>query len=597
MDNGKNAISRWILNGQVHNAPKDWQTAECLATFDKENVQASLSIDKFTFVLDEATQLLNHISTGLTGGVGITEGVPLKLELHNNINQVNVFDGYIDLADGVEINEFKHEVKAKLRLRDELYTLEEKLTAISLGYLESAVIGLFSNSDYTTLDYVVEKKINLLETIVTNIAIFIMTKELIDTIVKMTTNSGHAVAHGTGGLPLPSAPLSAIIWGIVETTIEIVYAALLLVAILKLITTLFSQLIPVRRKAKVLNIKTALIKIAAHLGYGFNSNILDLDTTYFLPSNFNYDGVNSLGVISQWVGNKKGIPASSDYGYQCIEFFEIVKKLFNGKFAIYNNAICFYNVDDLFWVQQSTFQMPSIREKIKQYNTDELKANRYLTFDVDYSDTWTIDNYLGTSYEVITNSQIVNDIKLKAIRGLDEIRFGVCLASRKDAISGFESFLHSLASTADGIITTLGGQAIFAQQISSSIGLMKIGTNNWTKPKILKLDSNNRLVLRSLWGSKYIYDTYYKGKSFVSTVNGLSHYGQKEVYHNVKIPFGLNNFVELINNSYFHDIDGSVGKITKCVYRFYSDYATIDYFKRKSYTNNLIETFVEPTNQ
>jgi len=590
---GKNAKSRWILNGNVINAPKEWQTAEALATFDNDAIQASISIDRFKFVNAEATALLNHISAGMSGGVGITEGIPFKVELLNNTNQRTIFDGMADLSDGVEINEFLNEVSCKLKLRDELLGLEEKLSALSFGYLEKQ-LHIFTALDYVSIPYIVHKKSNILDTIIISITLYMMTKELIENIKQLYNDAKNLAAHIAGGA---TGTLAGIIFSIISLIFEVIYAALLLAAILKLATNLFTQLIPFKRKAKALTFSTALSKVCSYLGYGFNSHITDLDVVCYIPSNFNYDSTTNLGIIDQLVGNKKGVPSSSDYGYNCVEFFELAKKLFNGKYAIVNGVVNFHNTDDPYWNQLSTYQLPSIRNQIKHYNTNELKANRYLTFDVDYADEWTIDDYEGTAFEAITSPIVINEAKLNQLKGLDEIRFGACLASKQIAESGFETFLKQLASTIDGMLTLFGGVAVFQQKFQGNIGTMKIATNNWTKPKVVKVDSNKKLVARSAWSAKYINNTYYIGRSFVATVNGLQNYGQKEVYQNVKIPFGLNDFVLLIQNSYLNLPDGSLGKITSCKYRFSADYAIIDYYIRRPYTTNLKEIYVEPTNQ
>lgn len=592
MPQGKNAISRWILDGQTINAPKEWQTAEALATFDNESVQASISIDKFTFVNAEATRLLQHIQNGMTGGVGIMEGIPFTVELHNQTNLKTIFNGMIGLSDGVEINEFSNQVITKLKLRDELFSLEEKVQSLSFGYLES--LGMFSNSSYTEIKYVVEKKNNVIEIIVSAIALYMMTKELIEVIYKLIEQVGHFVSLVAA---VPGGALGATVWAFVAIILNILYAALILLAILKLGSTLIDQLIPIKRTAKALKFRTAFQQICIHLGYTFQSNISDLDSVHYLPSNFSFDSTTQLGIIDNFVGNKKGIPSSSDYGYNCAEFFELAKKLFNGKYAIIDGKVCFYNVDDPFWNQYSTYQMPSVREKIKTYNTDELKANIYLTFDVDFSDEWTINNYTGTAYEVITKPQIINDTKLNRIVGLDEIRFGACLGNRKSEPYGLENFLHTLASKLDSITNTFGGSSNYESQIGDSVGLMKISTNNWSKPKVLKITTSKRLVPREQWSAKYIYNTYYLGKSFMATVNGMPNYGQKEVYRNIKIPFGLDDFVLLCQNSYFNLPDGTKGKVISCKYRFSADTAIVDYYIRKPYTTNLTQIYVEPSNQ
>lgn len=598
MANGKNAILRCLLDGVEIDAPVEWASTEVLATFDKDIEQGNLDVKTdYTFVLQGATMLRQRIASGMTGGVGITEGVPFKEELHNNANQVVVFDGMIDLTENCLIDEFSNKVTCKLKLRDELYSLEEKLQCLTFGYLEGE-LNLFTNSSYTDIQYIVQKKNNIIETIIMAVTLYIMTKELIDAIVKIVKDVGLVLADATGGIPMPTAIIAGIILGIVIIIIEILYAALLLIAIINLSSTLLNQLIPIKRKAKGITYKTAMSVVCTHLGYGFVSNINDLNVVCYIPSNYSFDTTTSLGILDQWKGNAKGIPSSSDYGYFCADFFEIARKLFKGKFAILNGAVHFHNVDDPFWITQSTYQMPQAREALKySYNLDELKANILLTHDVDFSDEFTIDDYQGNSYEVITTQIVSTDPKLVQVKGLEEIRFGVCMGSRKNEVTGFENFLLKLADVVDGIITTFGGQAQYVQMINTSVGLMRISTNNWTKPKVVKVDGNKRLVTRSLWSAKYIWETYYIGSSFCATVNGIPFYGQKKVFKNIKIGFGLNNFVELMQNSNFVLPNGSTGKITRLPYRFSSDSATIDYYIRTPFTKNLKETYIEPTNQ
>ena len=399
-----------------------------------------------------------------------------------------------------------------------------------------------------------------------------------------------------GGAPLPTAPIAAAIFGICLAILEIAYAIAMIISIIKVASALLDQLIPIKRKAKTLNLKKALEKVSNYLGWKFQSNISDLDSVYFLPSNFNWDVTDLKGIFADWRGTPKGIPNVTDYGYNCSEMFELAKKLFNGKYAVINGVLCFYNQDDLFWVQQSTFKMPSVRDKVKTYNTEELQASRLLSFECDYTDEHTVSNYQGTSYQVITNAIAVNNNNYKFIKGLEEIRFGLSLASRKDKPYAIETFLMDVAQIIDGLVNFFGGSSNFVGAIGNSVGLIVIGNNNYAKPKVIKIDSNKRLVDRNYWSSKYIYETYYRGKSFVETINNISNYGQKIVYKNVKIPFGMNDYLNLIQNSYFTTDNGEVGKVTSCKWRFSSDYAEIDYFIRECYTKNLTEIFIEPTN-
>ena len=161
MPQGNKTLGKFTLNGQQVNAPIEWNTIETLSTFDKEAVQANISIDKFTFGNNEATAIKKYIADGMTGGVGIFEGMPIQLQVYNDNNTTSIFDGLLDLTDNLEITEWKNKYVVKLRLKDELLTLEEKLTCLSYAYLES--LGIFSASDYTDVQYVdISRKMSLM---------------------------------------------------------------------------------------------------------------------------------------------------------------------------------------------------------------------------------------------------------------------------------------------------------------------------------------------------------------------------------------------------------------------------------------------------
>ncbi|MCG8615229.1 MAG: hypothetical protein MI802_03355, partial [Desulfobacterales bacterium] len=70
---------------------------------------------------------------------------------------------------------------------------------------------------------------------------------------------------------------------------------------------------------------------------------------------------------------------------------------------------------------------------------------------------------------------------------------------------------------------------------------------------------------------------------------------QRRYVENEVIPFGLSDFVTLLNNAYFRDENGKVGKIVSIEWVMSKDFATISYWLQEIYTNNLKETFVEPS--
>lgn len=579
---GKKVLASFKMNNQKCNAPEDWQSLEVLATFDNDNIQAAnITTSQLTFVLEEYNTIMNYIDAGLTGGEGVFQGLPFSVALQNKNNQYTAFDGMLDLTDSLEIDEDLRKIKAKMRVKNGLISLEEKLQSLSYGYLKDEK-NLFSSSDYTDIEYKVLKKVNIVETIMISISIYLMIKELQEAKNKIIEDIAEEAGDGILG----------IITKIVHIILSIIYYAIMIAAILNLANTLLVSLIPIKRKAKALKLKTALSKVITYLGYTLQTNITDLDNVYYIPSNFNLDEVDNKGVLKQWKGNSKGIPCNSDYGYNCLDMFTIAKNLFEAKYVIENERVYFYNEYDPVWIRLSTLNMPSVIDQKKyKFNADELVANKMFSFDYDITEEKTIENWQGTNYEVITDAIVSSNPKEKYIGKLADVKFGVCLGNRKDDLSGFENYLYDVAVSFDKVLSFFGKSSNFAGKIKSTIGIMVVGNNNYMKPKVVKLNKSNRLVPRSEWSAKYIYETYYRNGSFVYN----NWYGQKRLYES-EIPFGLDDFMKTITNSYCTDVNGKVIKIEYLKYNFDKDKAMVKYYIREPYTKNLKETYVEPLN-
>ena len=57
---------------------------------------------------------------------------------------------------------------------------------------------------------------------------------------------------------------------------------------------------------------------------------------------------------------------------------------------------------------------------------------------------------------------------------------------------------------------------------------------------------------------------------------------------------GMNDFIELTNNSYFKDSQNRTGKIISIKWNVLSDTATANYWVRVPFTTLLQETYIEP---
>ena len=318
------------------------------------------------------------------------------------------------------------------------------------------------------------------------------------------------------------------------------------------------------------------------LGYNFNSTIEELKYYHYLPSKpFN-------GKI------KEGIPRSSDPGYNCADFFEIMKRMFSAQISIEGKTLHFENTDNPYFLKNSTWKLPSVYKERWRKNGNELAGTRLINFSTDAVDEWTVQNVQGTFYEVRTlQKKYRNGFDYLTIDSVDDREFPFALGNTKDSLNDLEKALKSLASVFDDVISALGGSSNLTSRVQNRIGMLKMGTDSHTIPRLIYL-KNGKIPKnhRELLSAKLLYQKYIKADSFVFSING----GQKRIYENVRIPFGFSDFLQLIENSYFTTDDGYKGKVTKISWSIDSDYAELDYWiKDPDATDNLQEIYIEPS--
>jgi len=582
----KNTEAKYFLNNIERNAPLEWEDVKITAEYENDTIQPSLSTDSFVFNLD-ARQVVNQwISDGLTGGVGIFEGMPFDLVLFNQNATQKKFESFLDFTNDYRDFPDDGEVSVSLIDKNGLDGFFQQLTGTTFGYLEE--IGVFTESDYINVPYVVEKKFNLFEILMSSIVLYLMVKELAESVAR----TADAVSDAVTLILIPITGAAAVaIKATAVALITIIYTAILLLAIIDMATTLFNTLFSPKRTHKAILLKTALTKVANHFGYDFITPVTEYNNLVFLPSNPNFDEKALLGFISVTKGTQTGIPNILDYGYFTEDMFNLAKELPYAKMAVYGNVIHLRPKNDPFWIQQSQWVAPDTLINTLQYNTDEMKATRVLSFATDLNDEYTVDNYFGTAVEIRTQPVSVINQKAVLLKGLDDVKFNVALGNRKDSLNAIENLLKGVAIFIDTVTGIFGGGSNFAASINSRIGILKVSTNYHSIPKVLYLNSDGTMPTnhRDLLNADVFWEKYHKEKSFVRD----NWNGQKKVYNNITIPFGFEDFLILLTNSYFN-FNGIQAKLSKFEWITGEDNATISFYTRVPYTKNLQEIKIVP---
>lgn len=579
-DNAITTKQQYQLGGETIDAALEWADVKIIADYENNSIQPELQIDSLTFTRRAREIILQWIANG-----NIFEGLPLNITLFNNKPVQENFKSVLNFTE--LINDFPNDGTLEVAIQKErgLISFFDNISGLSLGYLEN--IGVITDSDYEDIEYVVEKKVNPLEIVITSIVIYLLIKEVAEAVSRTSNRIAQISAYAASGL---TGTVGAAIFAAAAAIIEIAYTAILVGAIINLTTDLLNSFLPPKRTHKAIRLRKMLERICQHFGLGFETNVDFINNVTYLPSNQNFDELDGFGFIKKPKGTQKGIPSANDRGYIASEVFEFCKQLCDGKYAIINNTVLLYPEDDPFWITNSTYVRPNVLLETKSYNTDELISTIGVRFITDSTDDYTLDNFQGTVIDVKTDIRNPIQPQNNLLKGFEDINIGLALGSRKNELTAFEKLLKSLGSIVDDTTDVLGKKTNFANKVKTRLGLLKVSTNNHVVPKLLyapsgKLNKNHR----EIFNAKTIWENYYGDRSFVRN----NFRGQKAIYRGVRVPFGFEDYKKLTDNSYFTEQDGSEAKIIKFEWLMESDEAIIDFWVREIYTKNLTETIIE----
>lgn len=593
-----------------------------------DTAQPAITINELNFVGGAARTIINYQLGGLTGAsVGIMEGLPLTLWANDGINNEKIFDGFLDFKKYEQINE--GEVVCGLKEVGSMNSFDAISKVTYFNILESK--GVFSQSDYTNVKYIIERVDAEAEAASAAISLFILSIQLAQQARNIEKDLADFVAHTTGGVPgLIAGP----IYLAVILIIDLALFALLSIQIIKLSKKLVELLAPPKRNHKSIFLKKLFEKSLNHLGYSFETNITEMDNTVYLPARPDQK-VKDI---------KSGVPKVGQPGQTLAEIIGIVLKKYDAQFAIIGSVAHIRSVNDPFWIQNSTYILPdwgsddvtavNLESESKIFNINDFNSSIKISFASDGNDAYTISSWKGTSFVVSTEEINVNDPKKLLFEGLDEVNIPISLGVRKDVLSEVEIVLFQLLSIADSVINFFVGavnlilalipgtntlsKSNLAGSIADRIGALKLSQSSFNNPKFIWLELNSKGVFsipfnhRDKLSARVVYVKYHARKSFVNTtpllnvistddvkinyedINTPNYGNQKRLFDDNLMGFGITDYLKLKINSYFATFDGKNGRIEKSKWLIEIHKASQSYSIEEIWTKNLVESFIEP---
>lgn len=571
----------FFLNGNQVDPPKNWQEISITLDFNNDGdgpftVQPAISTDNLEFVLNSSNVIRDWIQGGVDGsGPGIYEPMELRIEMASGTNNVNVFEGLLDMVNDMQLVE-KNRTMVRLIKKGGVNQLAERSQAFSFAYLES--IGEITASDYVKIKYVLAHIPDFQEVLIISISIFILIKEIQEQIrrtIDLITDVAGELAGGLIGI------IGSLIILIGRTITEILYIVLIVIAVKELMNQLIDNLVAKEREHLGMKLSTLLQKGATHLGYTFES------------SEFNDPFFNSLIIMPikeraplPFGLGETGFPTNKGGLYTYFEMLEFFETFINGKTVVKNGKIIIERRD--FFDNPSGYVLPDVLLDEFRYNAEEIQANLNIQFLIDEKDDTTLLNYVqnNTTFQRITEPKIIVNKNNVQLKGLEQVALPVSLPTRKTGLTNVEKILLQIAKLVDIFV---GGNT-FSSKITGRIGALHLANDFTGTPKIIPVISSRvRSNYLTIMSAKVLHDNYYFINSFTPTP--INH-NQVRRHQGLKIPFCFEDFITLADNNGFTTDDGEEGVFEKIEGHPDDGSAVADIRIKDVFTNNLTDVIV-----
>lgn len=585
--------------------------------FDKDSPDARLSTNKWRFTDENAAPIYKHYEDGLTGDVGIFEGVPFDIVVSDGANSVK-FEQYLNLVDDdtlISCEDIEVGSKEKGKI-DWLNTIADSFT---FEYLHEQT-GFLPSSKFIAVPYVINSVPNYKDALIASIATIFVAEQ----IKKATAELAGLVAAGANPFSAPSEVLRA--------AFLIIYLITLLISLVKLIKDILDLLIQPVKYHSGMYVKDLIEAGCNHLGLKFQSTLLtpQWDNLFILPQKYENPPDKKDKRIRGFL--KKDV---SQKGYYIGTFGDLLRALkgaFKAKIIMQNNTLIFERKD--FNQSGPTYQIPDIYSPEFRTNAAELKSNYVIEFQVDINDKNSVNEYKGTIHQAIHSPVKITNKDMQLMQNLEQVTIPFALARRKKELTiveqivsvflkGISTIMNALIKVVNAMIAIVNAIAKalnaikkvlnligvkvkiklepikkiapvnFGNLINDRIGMMLLENDNVMFAKLMLLDRgntdrNNKVNVnnQTLVAAKYLWDNYHFIESFVPT-NQFPNANQWVRKSISNVPFCFDDYLKVKNGNKIIAADGSIAKIESLKWNIWNQLADIDYRVNKLYTNNL----------
>lgn len=507
---------------------------------------------------------------------GPIHGIPLQIITNSN----QTLDYYVDLMDdSTTYYDFHCEVSIKRRKGKWPFWDNARGTSFKL-MLEKGVSFNFEEIPYILVqDDAVTKALTLA------VALYTLTKELIDQIVALSetiTNIIDAVTPQTGtGVTFSIGQIATLI---IKAILQLAIIALLLVAIVEMSQQFFELIFPKIRYFKACKVKELISKGCAYLGYQLQSNLLnEYSNLTILPKPFKKDKESFWDVFENDLNFafNYGVPTSQDSVSTLADAIEFVEKYFNAKTKVLDGVV---RIERRRWYISTAnvsltpaLNDQSSRRRFVRLNTEDVWKRTYIHYQTDPVDSHTMDFFDPTDAEYSTEPTSIPNEDLVLIKGYNDINIPFALGVRKNGLNWLEELAKGFFEVVDEVVNAFGGNGNYTGQITNRDGVLQISQQFFSVTKLMwtvggKQPENYVEVI----GASAIYHANH-------TDNEIN---ENDYFVNENVPFRINDedFINLNNHNYA-DIDGKHCEILTIKFLEQSSFAEMTYLEPYDWAN------------
>ena len=610
------------INGVKVNNPINNDDVALEINFQPGDNDVSLSTFSFEWAENEAKILTDYLKNGVSGGKGITMGLPHRREIVENGKILNVLDGYIDLASAQWDRDL---VTADTKERAGLEWVTEVADGIDFQTLYQK--GFLTDNDKVFVPYVISSVPNYKD-------IMISTLTLVSIGIWIRQSVKEITAEG-----LKAGTIIDSFGGIIGLIAAILYAIFLLISIVKLILDLVALVIHRVKYAASMSVNRQIEAACNYLGLKYSCAILQ-DTNFkrlhIIPEAFAPPVTQADDRIKGYLfGNK-----IEQTGYYTGTFGDLLRRI-TGMFnlRIVSSAKGLELLPMLKPLTSANFTIPDYYIPQFTTNASNLVSNLQLRFETDMVDLNTIDNYKGTIMQAQLSHPSLSkaERKLQLLKGFNQVSFGFSRAIRKEKLTQPEETLDALLDVIGGVIgalikaangvigvvnkimeklrnvkRVLGRIGIdlkvdfdpvptlddpnLGDIIENRIGMMLLDKDQIGNAKIVLLNVNSDMKKTKIavdnnaqLNALNLYNVFHKSKSFAPGKESAQRY----IYNVPKVEMNLNDVLTVMDEGNVR-FKNKIMEVVSCSWNSGSRLADFVVEERKNYTTNLVETLTEP---